>query len=67
MAGTVHRFKTEGEGRIKSFKCSCGGWAMTGSEKRVKGIKALWSQHAEKGGLSSAREQAQEEGDTGDE
>lgn len=51
-----HRFKTSGEGRIKTFSCSCGQWNMTGSEKRVKAIREAWDQHAEKGGLASVRE-----------
>lgn len=53
-----HRFKTSGDGRIKTFSCSCGQWNMTGSEKRVKSIREAWDQHAEKGGLSSVRETA---------
>ena len=56
MAGTTHRFKVEGKGRIKAYSCSCGNWGMTGSEKHAKSIRASHAQHAEKGGLAAAGE-----------
>lgn len=46
MATNVHRFKMTGEGRIKTYACSCGVWRKTGSKDRAEAIKAAWSQHA---------------------
>lgn len=61
-----HRFKTSGEGRIKSYSCSCGQWNMTGSEKRVKSIREQFDKHATTGGLSSVQETPPPAGSTSD-
>lgn len=62
MATNVHRFKSEGGGRIKSYSCSCGNWGMTGSEKIAKAARKQWEDHAEKGGLSKGVETAPRDG-----
>jgi hypothetical protein len=46
-----HSLKTEGDGRMRAYRCACGQWAMTGEEKP---IRAAHEQHKAKTGLSSA-------------
>lgn len=38
-------------GRMRTYRCACGQWAMTGEEKP---IRAAYEQHKSKTGLSSA-------------
>ena len=38
-------------GRMRTYRCACGQWAMTGEEKP---IRAAYEQHKAKTGLSSA-------------
>lgn len=52
MARTAgHSLKVEGDGRMRTYRCACGQWAMTGEEKP---IRAAYEQHKSKTGLSSA-------------
>lgn len=64
---TAHRFKVEGDGRTKQYRCTCGNWAMSGSERWAKQMRSQWEVHAGKGGLSTAAGEVQTpEGNPGD-
>lgn len=64
MATNVHRVKITGEGKTRTYACSCGGWSVTGSQSRDKGIRAAHSQHVGQA-AAAARGTQKPDGDDG--
>lgn len=55
MATNVHRLKTTGEGASRAYTCSCGGWSVSGSRSRDRGIRQAHSQHVSQAPRETAK------------
>jgi hypothetical protein len=63
MATNVHRLRTTGKGKTTAYSCSCGGWSVTGSQSRDKGIRQAHSQHVSQAAKAPAAK-AEPDGET---